>query len=85
MDWLSLAQGNLSVPGWQQFLDKLVGEMDNLRAASTWLLEHNTEETLVLCAFLSYFWHNHRYHTEARNLLEKALALPRASSKPGLS
>jgi tetratricopeptide (TPR) repeat protein len=83
IDWLSFMEGNLSVPGWQPFLDKLVSEMDNLRAASTWLLEHNTEEALVLCTFLSYFWHNHRYHSEARNLLEKALALPGASSKRG--
>jgi tetratricopeptide (TPR) repeat protein len=54
-----------------------------LRAASNWLIEHNTEEALLICTALSFFWHNHRYHSDARYLIEKTLALPGASSKPG--
>lgn len=83
VDWLELAGGDFSVPDWRPYMDRLVPEMDNSRAASSWLLEHSTEGAVILCGFLAYFWHDRGYHSEARNLVEKALALPGASSKPG--
>jgi predicted ATPase/class 3 adenylate cyclase len=83
VDWLGLTEGGLRVSAWQPYKDRLGHELDNARAASNWLIEHNTEEVVAICTFLSWFWHNGGYPSEARNLLEKALALPGASSKPG--
>lgn len=83
VDWLSLAGGDVSVQAWQPYMERLVPEMDNSRAASNWLLEHNTDDAMALCSFLSYFWHDRGYHSEAQHLVDRALALPGASTKPG--
>jgi tetratricopeptide (TPR) repeat protein len=82
-DWLIWADNGTPVPEVQPFGETSASEMGNLRAASNWLIEHNTEEALLICTALSFFWHNHRYHSDARYLIEKTLALPGASSKPG--
>ena len=86
-DWfLNLATaeaGHLMDPDKGRHLDVLEREHDNLRAAIAWATDHDrTETALRLGASLWRFWQMRGYLSEARERLDRALALPGAANEP---
>src|SRR5207253_7525790 len=79
-NWEILAGAMSRVETWNRFW---VPETDNLRAATSWLIEHNRDDAVLICTALAYFWHGRGYHSEARNLIETVLTLPGAAEKNG--
>ncbi len=57
----------------RQVLDRLEAEHDNLRAALTWLLDHEPEDALRLAHALIVFWYTHGHAREGRDWLVSAL------------
>ena len=56
------------------WLDRLEAELDNLRAALDWLLDHDDAEmALRLVAELWWFWYKHGHLSEGRRWIEEAL------------
>lgn len=55
------------------WLDRLEGDLDNLRAALGWALEHDLEAALRLAAALFWFWQNRGYVNEGRQWLQRAV------------
>jgi non-specific serine/threonine protein kinase len=55
------------------WLNRLEGDLDNLRAALGWALEHNLEAALRLAAALFWFWQNRGYVNEGRQWLQRAV------------
>src|SRR5262249_41289972 len=64
---------------------RLEPELDNLRAALRWAIEHHeteTEEALRLAAALGRFWEHWGHLTEASQRLAEVLALPQSVHYP---
>jgi predicted ATPase/DNA-binding CsgD family transcriptional regulator len=55
------------------WLDRLESDLDNLRSALGWALEHNVEAAMRLAAALFWLWQNRGYQTEGRQLLQRAV------------
>ena len=55
-------------------LNKLEPELDNIRAALEWALQHNPETALRLAVSLTYFWQGRGHITEGRQWLGEALS-----------
>jgi predicted ATPase/class 3 adenylate cyclase/Tfp pilus assembly protein PilF len=64
------------------WVESLNTEQSNLRAAIEWSLRNDTEAALRFCNSLSWPWIWRGNISEMSNWLERALALPDASSKP---
>jgi predicted ATPase/DNA-binding XRE family transcriptional regulator len=70
-------------PNQVEWLHRLVGMRDNLRAALDWAIEtQQTEAALQMARKLHWFWFVHSDHTEARRWFERVLAIPDASLYP---
>ena len=74
------ARPELVRPDQRQWLDRLDADHDNLRAALSWLLEHDPESGLTLAHALTLFWFTRGHVREGRDLL--LAALERASPSP---
>jgi predicted ATPase/DNA-binding SARP family transcriptional activator/DNA-binding CsgD family transcriptional regulator len=69
------------------WLEQMVTEQGNLRAALSWSLDEDAEEPdggraelgLRLAATLSWFWYTHDYLTEGRRYLERTVSSSRRS------
>jgi non-specific serine/threonine protein kinase len=75
---LKLAEeGEPALRGHEQmeWLGRLEGEHDNLRAALSWSLGQNPKAALSLAGALFHFWHIRGYASEGRRWLEAALAV----------
>src|SRR5262249_49324212 len=55
---------------------RLDADIDNVRAALSWTLRHDTDAALRLCTALLMFWLTRGHIVEAREWIEQALALP---------
>jgi predicted ATPase/class 3 adenylate cyclase len=64
----------------RRFLDLLDEDHDNLRAAVSWLLDHDPEDALMLAHALIVFWYTRGHVREGRDWL--LAALERASTTP---
>jgi predicted ATPase len=63
-------------------LARLDRDVDNLRAALGWSLEHHeTEIALRLTDALALFWYNRSHWNESRSWFEAALALSDGASR----
>ncbi|MGH2616462.1 MAG: ATP-binding protein, partial [Thermomicrobiales bacterium] len=70
-------------PRQAEWLDRLEGEHDNLRAALAWTLERgNPEHGLQLAGALWWFWWMRGYRAEGQATLERLLTLPAEVSRP---
>jgi len=65
-------------PNWAEQLE---GELDNLRAALAWAIEHDVEEALRLCCALLMFW-KRSWVREGHSWMKKALYSAESSSQP---
>jgi len=77
--YLALAEQaapELKGPHLVVWLERLEGEIDNLRAALSWALEQGALEGLRLAGELGRFWRLHGYLREGLGWLEALLALP---------
>ncbi len=63
-----------------QWLERLAGEQENLRAGLTFLIEHENADLAVrLSAALRWYWVTRGAFSEGRAFLEASLALPHSS------
>jgi predicted ATPase/class 3 adenylate cyclase len=76
------AAGHVMGTGSRVSLDRLDLEHDNLRAALTWAMEHDTETALRLSHDLWRFWQRRGHLAEGLERVEAALALPDAAAHP---
>jgi predicted ATPase/class 3 adenylate cyclase len=88
-EWYAALAGRLapSIMGENQraVLDRLEEEHDNLRAAMSWAIEHDGADlALLLAARLWRMWQMRGYLDEARERIERALAMPTAAEHPEL-
>jgi predicted ATPase/class 3 adenylate cyclase len=68
------AEPELEGPDQRRWLDRLERELENLRAAFTWLLESDrAADALRLASALGRFWRAHGHVDEARRLLARGL------------
>ena len=78
--YLALAEDaapHLIRPEQLEWLDRLEGDHENLRAALEWSLgKQRPEHALRLAAALGTFWDMHSYWMEGSRWLERALAMP---------
>lgn len=83
------ARPELRGPDQAAWLDRLEAELDNLRAAIAWSLEHgHPEMALRLVAQLWWFWYKRGHLGEGRRWLERALvrgASPKAARAEALN
>ena len=79
------AESKLEGPQMLQALNQLEPELDNIRAALEWTLEHNPEIALQLAARLTSFWQGRGHLTEGRRWLSEALTHLEASSDGEIS
>ena len=56
-----------------QWLSRLEGEHDNLRAALRWFLDHDPQKAAVFVVALRYFWSRQNHMMEARKWFERIL------------
>ena len=76
LELATTAEAELAGPQHAEWLDRLEGELDNIRAALDWLLSSGrAEDALRMTAALSRFWHAHAHITEARRWLSVGLEL----------
>ena len=67
---------------WLRRLDR---ELDNLRIALSWLIEHEkVEMALRFCGALWWFWQMRGYWSDGRRWLKTVLALPGAEARTAL-
>jgi predicted ATPase len=79
------ADANSGGPGRQAALAALEGELDNLRAALHWCLEHGeAEQGISLGRALWTFWVARGLYTEGRSWMAQLAALPDAANAPAL-
>mgnify|MGYP003290465858 CR=1 FL=1 len=76
------AEPNLTGPDQKRWLDRLEVELDNIRAALSWLIARKDALALKMVAALWYFWEIRGYLSEGRRWLEQALAHTAASPTP---
>jgi len=57
------------------YLNRLDDELENLRFALDWSLQHDSSRALRLATALGWFWTIRGYWTEGRTVLDRALAL----------
>ena len=77
------AREQIEGPGRLAAHDRILGEMENLRAALEWALSGGDAETAQrLASELARFWVNHGDLSEGRAWLERAVALTGSSSPP---
>ncbi len=70
------AEPELTGPRQADWLERLEGEHDNLRAALSWAREQNAAETaLRLASALWRFWYTRGYLSEGRSWIDQALAM----------
>ena len=80
-------QGGKEMRGPKQveWLNRLIGMRDNLRAALDWAIEtEQTEAALLLTRNLHWFWFVHSDHNEARLFFARVLAMPNTFRHPQL-
>ena len=68
------AESRLLGPQMLQTLNQLEPELDNIRTALEWALEHQPEIALQLVARLTYFWQGRGHIAEGRRWLSEALS-----------
>ena len=74
VDLAERADPRLRRGGQEVWYSRLESELDNLRAALRWLLDHQEhEQALRLAGALGYFWWLRGYNTEAPQWLEETL------------
>ncbi len=66
---------HLHGPEQRQWLDRLEADLDDLRAAIDWSLEHDVDLALRLAAALGWFWLMGGYRSEGTEHLETLLAV----------
>jgi predicted ATPase/class 3 adenylate cyclase len=77
LDLAETAAPHLVRPEQVEWLDRLEGDHDNLRAALEWSLgKQRPEQVLRLSAALGTFWYLHCHWIEGSRWLERALAMP---------
>ena len=64
---------DLRGPDQVTLLDSLDTELDNLRAALEWSLDHNVSAGVRLASQLKWFWHLRNHDSEGANWLDKFL------------
>jgi predicted ATPase/DNA-binding CsgD family transcriptional regulator len=69
------AEGPLTGPGQQDWLQRLDLEHDNLRAAIDWYRQEDPRAALRLAVATSWFWSLHGHYTEGRQRLRTLLGL----------
>jgi predicted ATPase/class 3 adenylate cyclase len=69
------AEPHLRGPNQVTWLERLEKEVDNIRAALEWALEVNVAACLQIASELLWFWHIRSRKSEARDWLERALAM----------
>jgi predicted ATPase/DNA-binding SARP family transcriptional activator len=75
LDWAEMAKARLEGVELPKWLEQLEAEMDNLRAALQWVLQHGEAESgLRLAGALWWFWYTRGYLNEGREWLTMALA-----------
>lgn len=55
-------------------MDRMEDELDNLRVALTWAMQHTPKRIMRLADELGWFWHGRGYLSEGRRWLEQAQA-----------
>jgi tetratricopeptide (TPR) repeat protein len=73
---------DLGGPRQAPLLEQLEREHDNMRAALSWLLEHELDRGLRLCVALWWFWFVRGYLSEGRHWLEIAIERSRMPDPP---
>ncbi|MCZ6662611.1 MAG: tetratricopeptide repeat protein, partial [Actinobacteria bacterium] len=66
---------HLHGPEQRQWLDRLEADLDDLRAAIGWSLEHDVDLALRLAGALGWFWLMGGYRSEGRQHIETLLAV----------
>jgi predicted ATPase len=75
LDWAEMAEARLEGAEMGKWLEQLEAEMDNLRVALQWVLQHGEAESgLRLAGALWWFWYTRGYLNEGREWLTMALA-----------
>lgn len=84
-EWAAQATSHLTGEFQAEWLERIEGEHDNLRASLTWFLKQNEPRaSLRLAASLWRFWTVRGYLREGRHWLAQALVLPAEESVPGV-
>jgi non-specific serine/threonine protein kinase len=73
LELAELAEPKMRGPDALEWVDRLDGEHDNLRAALLRSLEQNGDAALRLSGALAWFWWSRSNHTEGRRWLARAL------------
>ena len=85
LDISEIAREEIHGPNQLEWLHRLLGLRDNLRAALDWAIETGqTEAALQMVRNLHWFWFVHSDHNEARYSFARVLAISDASLYPNL-
>lgn len=79
-EWLSEENGREQYV-WSRLLDK---ELDNVRSALSWALQHDAKVGAETVANLEHFWYTKGYQREGQAWAQKFIAMPNATQRDQL-
>jgi predicted ATPase/DNA-binding SARP family transcriptional activator len=74
------AEPHLTRPERRVWVERLLADLENIRDALDWTREHEAHLHVRMVGQLWWFWFSSRYWTEARRVIDAALALPEAAA-----